>query len=1014
MSSTFQSQPTVSNKPSGLSSFLNSSWGRLLWKDAREIVPIWITLFLAAILCVMVTFWMVNRGNASITPLYINGHTFIALCSVITGVFLLANEDENRTLHLLRNLPLRPRQILWHKLLLGSVGVVLIACLIAAITMLMANITQGSSRISSSYHFTAANVILLPLLYLTISFLSAMHSRSLFYGVLIAGFVSFGVIWTLEPTWLGAIESPAIRERTGIRWLWVTLAIAGGVSALVLNAGHWVEEKVSEQKATRDKLLSTSLLRPFAATNTPSGASLANTFSALLWQSYRQTRKSLLCCIALVLAGWLLIPVGLASEIFDSKLNADEYPIVVSFMSLFWMLAMTIAFSSTTFLDDKRTNNFLFFQQNRERSRWFWLSRLLPFWAVALTLVLTWKFFIFDPAINSAADSGIWGVMTNDIPRINELGIYTAVQIVSQSLLIPLLSMLAIIGIGQYFSMFVRNPILSFVFTGIVSIVFLAVTTYVIFVNESAWWTLVPIVAAIYVATWWRSKSWLATSPKAFSFFLPLAVPMIALAMIVAIFINHRATEYDDLAVSPTEYAKWSHGGEWAHGAFKFGTEAQADEAADLYRDAVNLFKGEYDPGLNNDPKRWSEKQTAAYVDKNKNAIEKVIDAAKLPICAPFLVADTDARARQKFLLCEMSLANALHEVNNGDLSNAKQAIDAYDRVWQRTNDGLAYNRYWSGYYGLLVKWADHPAQTVAAIKSAIAQLEGPPSDSQPNVNIAQTDQENAKAISPAALYREFGGEQFFMDLQHELDALKEDADRSSTYAVKQMFWLMPWEYQRLRKVAQRRAVHLFQMQQRSLEFMPAQNDRSVPKNRLIKILNSIGYRPYIPIAEDRFDVGNFYQSWGIGQNTVEQFNWRRYVLLRLGLAAYKIEHDEYPEDLAALDAYYQRGLPVLSTGQAFGWYKDGLEYDLVSGISGDEESGNVIYGRKLAENQSPVLLPFAIDSTKSLPKPVEYEKGKLGIDLSRIHNQRVHYQCGINNYSKYHIELSVGVTKED
>ena len=404
MSSTFESQPTAGKKPAAISSLLGSPWGRLLWKDAREIVPVWITLSLAAVLCLLVTFWMVNREIAHIAPLYISGHTFIALCSVITGVFLLANEDENRTLHLLRNLPLPPRQIMLQKLLLGIAGVVIISCLIAASTMLIANFAKTTALpTDSSYRFTVANVILLPLLYLTISFLSAMRSRSLFYGMLIAGFVTAGVIWALEPTWLGAREFH-LHDRSGIRWFWVTLAIAGGVFALVASAGHWVEEKVGKQKSTRSGLLQAKLLRPFAAAkNTHSSVPLAGTFTALLWQSYRQTRKSLLSCLALVVIGWWLIPIGLTYSSTGNKPNLTELAPVTSFISLLWMLAMMIAFASTIFLDDKRTNNFLFFQQNRERARWFWLSRLLPFWALALMLVLAWKFFIFDPTINSLA-----------------------------------------------------------------------------------------------------------------------------------------------------------------------------------------------------------------------------------------------------------------------------------------------------------------------------------------------------------------------------------------------------------------------------------------------------------------------------------------------------------------------------------------------------------------------------------------------------------------------------------
>jgi len=69
---------------------MRSMWGRLLWKDAREVLPIWITLLFSAMLCLSVTVWMVNSDTAHIAPLYISGHTFIALISVITGVFLMA------------------------------------------------------------------------------------------------------------------------------------------------------------------------------------------------------------------------------------------------------------------------------------------------------------------------------------------------------------------------------------------------------------------------------------------------------------------------------------------------------------------------------------------------------------------------------------------------------------------------------------------------------------------------------------------------------------------------------------------------------------------------------------------------------------------------------------------------------------------------------------------------------------------------------------------------------------
>ena len=67
-------------------------------------------------------------------------------------------------------------------------------------------------------------------------------------------------------------------------------------------------------------------------------------------------------------------------------------------------------------------------------------------------------------------------------------------------------------------------------------------------------------------------------------------------------------------------------------------------------------------------------------------------------------------------------MANAHHQILQGNLTAAKQASDAYDRVVQRSVDE---NRFHSGYYGLLIAWAEHPDQNIDAIRSAIDLLEG-------------------------------------------------------------------------------------------------------------------------------------------------------------------------------------------------------------------------------------------------------------------------------------------------
>lgn len=1015
-----KSQPNAGNSESTM---FGGPWGRLLWKDTREIFLLWITLTIAAVLCLVVTFWMVSDPLAHIAPLYISGHTFIGLCSVITGVFLLANENENRTLHLLRNLPLRPNQIIWEKLFLGGVGVVLIACLVAVLTVLLATFADCNPLVShSSYRFTVANVTLLPLLYLTIACLAAMFSRSLLYGVVIAGLVSVGLIWILQPTWLGAREYSASNQRSEIRWMWVTLAIFSGVATLVLNVGHWVEEKTGKQKSKRSRSLRSSPLGSSSDENLfPADAPTISTVAVLMWQSFRQTRIPLIACLTLIIVGWLVIAAGVAYH--QQQIVARS--IMTCVMASLWMLAMTTVFSTTIFFDDKRKSNFLFFQQNRERGRWFWMSRLVPFFVLSAAIVLALKFCILDTLTLFGNFDAFW--FQDYSPSFDRRSVEGAVsvrtQVASQSFLIPMLSMLGVVGIGQYFSMFIRNPILCFVFSCVVSAVFLAVTGYVVFVNENVWWTLVPIVAACYLATWWRSRSWLATSPRSTDFILPLAVPPLVCAVIAALFAHHRATEFDDLAVKPSEYSTWLSKDTFI-GDFrpKFGTESQALEAADLYQDAVNLFKGKYTPDTTSDqPMPWPEQKTSAYVSQNKLAIAKIIAAAEIPVCAPFLSPASDNRDRQVFLLGEMALANAHYQLLKGHLPAAKDAIDAYDRVLQRTNTGSAISRVCSGYYGLLVQWADHPDQTSDSIKSAIAQLEGARCDLQTISTDVQTSpkQQNETWPKIAVSYWEFGGEQFFMNLQYEIQDLKTQRANYSQGQTRLRdggFWLLPWEYQRWVKVSQRRALRIFQRQTLSLAFSGLDNDRPIHANKFLKHYRYDHQEAKIPVAEDRLGGHLWWYRFGFSEKRIDEINWRRYALLRLGLAVFKIENGDYPQDLAELRSYFSKGLPILTTGQMFGWYQNGLQHDLVYVDYEDEESGTIRSSTKLLEGGLPVLLPFAINPTMTMPFaiPVEYQAGKFGIEKEKLSWGRVYDPFGTVYTRRYPLPLNVGVNNDD
>lgn len=1014
------SMDSFTTSDASATSALRSMWSRLLWKDAREIVPIWITLLFAAVLCLIVTWLSVRSDYAHIAPLYISGHTFIALCSVITGVFLFASESENRTLHLLRNLPLPPKQIVWQKITLGAAGVVALSCVIAGITLLLAEVVQSESlKANSSFGFTAANVILLPLLYLVISSVSSMVTRSHFYGVLIAGVVCAGVIAVLEPTWLGARESD-YSQRGQVRWLWVTLSILIGTAALVLRATAWVEEKI---------ITGASLPIGDVKSNKTAAASLSsdtkNPFPILLWQSYRQSRVILASWFGLTAVGWIVILPLIDFLDRYEKTPHDILTMLKTMATLLWMFGTTILFASSIFLNDKHRGNYLFFQQNRERPRWFWLSRVLPFCGIALLLTLIWNFLIFDlGSIFPGENIGGWG-WDYSLRRI-ELASSMTSQAASQSVLVALLVLFGIIGIGQYFSMFVRNPVLAFVFTGVVSVVFALLTTYVVFVNESVFLYLVPFIASVYWATWWRSKSWLATTPSIGDFLKPIIVPVIVTAIGAAAFVHHRATEFGDVRLDAQNYAQYYFGNVyddadsgtgWGWETIEFGTEAQRQEAAKLYREAIELFSN----GKNLDLSSYvpiqslSPMKLSTFVSSNQKAIDNILEAAEIPVCAPFLSSDPEQRCNEIYGLRMCALLNSQHQLNAGNLSDAKQSIDAYDRLLQRTPRPATDTRWESGYYALLIAWADHPNQKLAEIKSAIAQLEGAATDIGAKKAVSTRGrtpgQDSAEAQGLASIYREFGGEQAFMNLQYELADLQEDNENHELANLKQFYRIMFWEYQRLTKVGQLRALHQYNYVQQKNAIEAERNDRLFSRDARSYPLETRRFTPPIPVDEDRMG-GNFHyasSNYWMMREIATNVTWRRYALLRLGLAAYKIEHGEYPEKLTQLAPYYQFGLPITTDGMMFAWFKDGLGFDLIDATYEDVDSDEVDSATVIVEGSSPLLLPFSLDPSKRMPDPVNYDGGKMGIDLDRITEDYATHVPPLNNFSYYPMNWSVG-----
>jgi hypothetical protein len=259
--------------------------------------------------------------------------------------------------------------------------------------------------------------------------------------------------------------------------------------------------------------------------------------------------------------------------------------------------------------------------------------------------------------------------------------------------------------------------------------------------------------------------------------------------------------------------------------------------------------------------------------------------------------------------------------------------------------------------------------------------------------------------LNTSSFYREFGGERAFMDLQYEVGSLKADDSNHRLAGYHHPFKLAPWEYQRMLKVAQRRAIGEFEIDQRLIAYL-FRNDSLVSYERVEDAINKMPSS--ISPDEDRLSLPVYSTPWQFATKMPNQVTWRRYTLLRLGLAAYKFEHEELPENLLQLKGYYRDGLPTTVDGMMFAWFKEGLEADLVTSdrfISKPDESQTY---RKLADGKRPLLLPFSLRPNFGVPPIRDLGAGKQGIEVDDFRFGALPYRPRYGQQTEYRIRWNI------
>lgn len=290
-------------------------WQGLLWKEAKQIIPL-IGMLLGVSAFLFIVWAATSRElntafNAaqSLVPLIMP-----ALFAAGAGAILISHEKETRTLNWLASLPIPVRPIVASKLLVALAGLLLmwIGCVVLAFLVgLDQRPTQtGSfelSQVHPAFWFVHSIYVLL------CGFYTSWRNKNAFPAL----------VWIIPPAllpffvaeiWTSLFQSSMgqfinVTEKTWVMGI-ITSLFVPVMGWLAYRAGtKALQADEPEQLPTRDSLTSVDAWRP-PETSTPSNQPFRDSFAAMVWQSVHSSPWMSIGLLVPLVAGaiaWLVV-----------------------------------------------------------------------------------------------------------------------------------------------------------------------------------------------------------------------------------------------------------------------------------------------------------------------------------------------------------------------------------------------------------------------------------------------------------------------------------------------------------------------------------------------------------------------------------------------------------------------------------------------------------------------------------------------------------------------------------
>ncbi|MFT7632039.1 MAG: ABC-type transport system involved in multi-copper enzyme maturation permease subunit [Mariniblastus sp.] len=896
----------------------------MAWKELKQNTPLVLVFagFLAFILAIFgydKYFNSPQPANQDAGAFYLI-YVFINLFALTMGVFLFAPEKENKTAQLLRQLPISSGFAVRSKLFYGLISIlcfVLIGAVFQGLELLCFQSTikfDVRTAGTPAFPLIAFGAILFPFECYFWGALCSLAIKRTIYAAIAATACVVVASW-LVPTIVASCFGYSIANRDfnfkvlAFLFLAKAFLLAVGVLAFQRAGTRWLGNSPQQRttKRTNSHTVEASQsvvsnLTTHKALTAPTEipvASSSEVYRVLIWQSFAQFKKEFLLAIAIglppAIMGWAFMFDAFGGSPPRSRVTQSIMTAIIGLGLMAWIGSLL------TFSNDHREGRYRFFQQHVEQGRRLWFARLLPVVALAAISLLG----IFATLIAA----GLFSTRLSS-PPIAGTGLASCFAIVT------------IISVGQYNSMLFRSGVFSFLFMILMTLGIGTWITLACVLGGNLLLFVLPIPFALLVITWWHSPAWLANKPGLLNAMAPHLAAAAFACTLIGGFFWARYTEYppSEFSLAPLQ-RQYSFLDNERPPSLERSRLIRNAAAAMVHPDGQPMLNFNERTELLMAPTAVRELVDQGYLEKNAESLELIKSALLLD--NPSAVLDPNSqikRAQQVLRLRHLLAVAAQHAELNDELD---VALDHWLQLVQLDEFFPIQERRTQPAFKALLRWAEFPRQTPERLKQAIDGL----------------------SFDATHWNRHANQTHFFGQLDFENSYQESHKDPSTnSFGTPALFFRMPNVLKRREMERSRRIAHesMIKMQlnpfvnrlatQSRLTLPSLFSNKSIQAN--LQALTRIQIEPQPSTLRVTSPIGmEYFQPYYGYQNNrllLQEIQNRRYVQVRMGLIAWRLEHGTYPKNISDLAPKYFETPPLdLYYGGNFVYEPLGIDQDV-------------------------------------------------------------------------------------